>query len=303
MIRISIRCITKKSTFAVSLSILRKRSPFETYEEQKMKTTILSVICMLYSLCTADAMNILPHTSTNHSLDPSRITTNLPHKKRSPFSKEEDNRLKQLVEQYIKKHGEEKTGMWKDIAAQMENRNTRQCRERWRHSLSGTNSQKPWTQEEDELLLEKYREFGPKWIRIAKHLKRGLSETKTRLFKLSHKTNLHTAITALTLFVNFPLAPFNFPAVCPISLPKNQPHLQTTPTENQRGIQCNTLLNTPNQSSDSWTPSTVPLDLNIDNQTTPQTHQANFSTTLNSDQDELKESIFGNLDWDDPFLF
>ncbi|KIY47061.1 hypothetical protein FISHEDRAFT_19133, partial [Fistulina hepatica ATCC 64428] len=39
---------------------------------------------------------------------------------------------------------------------------------RYLHSLSATIKKTTWTQEEDEMLLEKYRVHGPKWATIAR---------------------------------------------------------------------------------------------------------------------------------------
>ena len=76
------------------------------------------------------------------------------------FSPEEDERLKELVSQFGEKN-------WKNIARQMPNRTTRQCRERYKNYLSPHLSNAVWTEEEDALLREKYAEIGPKWATIA----------------------------------------------------------------------------------------------------------------------------------------
>ncbi|KAH0788928.1 Myb-like DNA-binding domain containing protein [Histomonas meleagridis] len=86
--------------------------------------------------------------------------TRKPHPK-TKFTPEEDEKLKELVAN----HGENN---WYLISELMPGRNTRQCRERWRYYLSPEVSNAPWTEEEDNLLDEKYRQFGPKWKLIAK---------------------------------------------------------------------------------------------------------------------------------------
>ena len=84
--------------------------------------------------------------------------------KKEPFTQEEDNRLKELVA----KHG---TKNWSFIAKQMGNeRAPRSYRERWVNNLSLDITKKgPFTQEEDELLMQKFQEFGTKWTTIAKY--------------------------------------------------------------------------------------------------------------------------------------
>jgi hypothetical protein len=45
-------------------------------------------------------------------------------------------------------------------------RSDRQCRERWKNYLAPGLNQGPWTKAEDRLLVEKFRQFGPKWAQI-----------------------------------------------------------------------------------------------------------------------------------------
>lgn len=82
-------------------------------------------------------------------------------KKRAVFTKEEDKRLIKAVQDY----GE---GNWSLIASYVGNRTKRQCSERWRKFLCPTVNLSKWTQEEDNLLLMKFIELGPKWTLISK---------------------------------------------------------------------------------------------------------------------------------------
>ena len=68
------------------------------------------------------------------------------------FGADEDIQLKDLVLKY----GENN---WTQIAQNMPNRNARQCKERWCNYLSPNICKSPWTQDEDNLLLEKYKEM------------------------------------------------------------------------------------------------------------------------------------------------
>lgn len=77
------------------------------------------------------------------------------------FTAEEDEKLKMLV----LSHG---TSSWGFIAQLMGTRNHRQCRERWKNYINPALRNDPWTLEEDQLLVDKYAEFGPKWNKIAK---------------------------------------------------------------------------------------------------------------------------------------
>lgn len=77
------------------------------------------------------------------------------------FTYEDDQRLAQ----YVAMIGE---GDWNKIAKLMGDRNGRQCRERWNNYINPNLRTDAWTQDEIQLLMQKYEEFGPRWNRIAK---------------------------------------------------------------------------------------------------------------------------------------
>jgi hypothetical protein len=72
------------------------------------------------------------------------------------FTQTEDIKLLELVAA----HGERD---WPSIARQMQNRTVRQCRERWCNYLAPWVANGPWSADQNALLLEKFKEFGPKW--------------------------------------------------------------------------------------------------------------------------------------------
>lgn len=82
-------------------------------------------------------------------------------KKHAKFTEREDDKLTELVEEYGSQD-------WDLIASKMKGRNKRQCRERWCNYLSPSLNMNPWSTEEDKLLMEKYRQWGSKWVRISK---------------------------------------------------------------------------------------------------------------------------------------
>ena len=84
---------------------------------------------------------------------------------RQMFSAEEDFLLRSLVARFGDKD-------WKIIAENMPNRTTKQCRERYKNYLSPNIRNDPWTPEEDQILIQKYNELGPKWSTIASFLDR-----------------------------------------------------------------------------------------------------------------------------------
>ena len=82
---------------------------------------------------------------------------------RRTFSKEEDARLKYLVDNLGKKS-------WEEIAKMMPFRNSRQCKERYEGYLSPNIIHDQFSIEDDMIILEKYNEIGPKWTKISKLL-------------------------------------------------------------------------------------------------------------------------------------
>ncbi|OHS97146.1 hypothetical protein TRFO_36704 [Tritrichomonas foetus] len=85
---------------------------------------------------------------------------NTKKRSRRVFSLEEDQRLLKIIHRIGTKD-------WGKVAARMKNRTPRQCKERWSTYLSPYINKSPWTPEEEELLIQKYQEIGPKWSKIA----------------------------------------------------------------------------------------------------------------------------------------
>lgn len=81
---------------------------------------------------------------------------------RHKFTPEEDERLRSLVSML----GENN---WGEVAAKLGTRSARQCRERFKNYLSPNLKNEPWTEQEDNLLREKYAEYGAKWSVIANY--------------------------------------------------------------------------------------------------------------------------------------
>lgn len=90
------------------------------------------------------------------------LNQNVHSKVRSQFTKEEDAKLIQLVQKYTANN-------FNAIAKELPGRSVRQCRERWKHYLSPSVRNTPWTEDEDNLLRMKYYELGPKWVEISSY--------------------------------------------------------------------------------------------------------------------------------------
>ncbi|KAK8885744.1 hypothetical protein M9Y10_041197 [Tritrichomonas musculus] len=76
------------------------------------------------------------------------------------FTEFEDQKLRELVEQFGPRR-------WRRIAQLMPGRTARQCRDRYCNYLSPDFYNEKWTDEEDNLLIEKHKELGPQWVKIA----------------------------------------------------------------------------------------------------------------------------------------
>jgi len=117
------------------------------------------------------------------ALRPRTKSTN--RRPRSTFRPDEDFRLKELV----RRLGPD----WNEISRQMGSRNSRQCKERWSNYLSPEISAQPWTEEEDQLLLRKVGELGPKWVQMTAFFqKRTDSNLKNRWFVLMRRARKAT---------------------------------------------------------------------------------------------------------------
>ena len=90
-------------------------------------------------------------------------------KRRNPWTQSEDSAIISLVNKYG-------TNNWTTIATEMSNyfksqsRNGKQCRERWHNHLDPNINKEYWTENEEEILFNKHKEFGNKWSDIAKYL-------------------------------------------------------------------------------------------------------------------------------------
>jgi hypothetical protein len=77
------------------------------------------------------------------------------------FTQEEDAALLRLVDE----HG---VNAWTTICSCMKGRTSRQCKERYYTYLSPDVTTAPWTSQEDDLVVQKVGEFGPRWSDISK---------------------------------------------------------------------------------------------------------------------------------------
>ncbi|KAM3861292.1 transcriptional activator Myb [Diretmus argenteus] len=101
----------------------------------------------------------------DHDYDGSLAKAGKRHLGKTRWTREEDEKLKKLVEL----HGSED---WKLIAGLLANRTDVQCQHRWQKVLNPELIKGPWTKEEDQRVIELVQKYGAKrWSVIAKHLK------------------------------------------------------------------------------------------------------------------------------------
>ncbi|XP_042009479.1 transcription factor MYB77-like [Salvia splendens] len=82
---------------------------------------------------------------------------------KGPWSPEDDARLRELVQQ----HGPRN---WSLISKSIPGRSGKSCRLRWCNQLSPVVAHRPFTPEEDAIILRAHAEIGNKWATIARQL-------------------------------------------------------------------------------------------------------------------------------------
>lgn len=81
---------------------------------------------------------------------------------KNKFSMSEDAALQNLVKRY----GDND---WVTIAKMLRTKNSRQCHDRWFYYLSPKLNHGPFTEEEDNKLIQLQQKYGQRWVKIAKH--------------------------------------------------------------------------------------------------------------------------------------
>lgn len=103
-----------------------------------------------------------------------------PHKTREPWTKIEDRAILNLVEKF--------GNNWTLISNFIEGRTGKQVRDRYLNKLNPRINRKKFSEKEDSIILEKFKEIGPKWLLISKEL-HGRSENmiKNRFYSYLKK--------------------------------------------------------------------------------------------------------------------
>lgn len=129
------------------------------------QNTLNIALCSL----SMDIFNIKTCPGQKFYITQIRMSDSLIQKKytKCPFTAEEDEILKQLVSCCNHKEID-----WNHIAIQMNNRNARQCKDRWEGYLDSNINKDVFTNEENYFILKKVEEIGKKWKVISSMMER-----------------------------------------------------------------------------------------------------------------------------------
>lgn len=83
--------------------------------------------------------------------------------KRKCWTKEEDEELLNLVHKYGPQQ-------WKAISEIIKSKSAKQCRDHYFNCLDPNINTALWTNEEEKILLKKYKQYGAHWSKIRKYL-------------------------------------------------------------------------------------------------------------------------------------
>lgn len=167
--------LVQKNNFLYSpipQTLLNKSSVIaSTNLPQHMKDSLIHALLINHNKLINNADNTI-------SIDKNQNNTCSP---RILFSKEEDERIKILVNIFGTRH-------WDLIAQFIEGRTAKQCRDRYSNYLVPGYFQGEWSEDEDSLLIKLYNEHGPKWSQIQKSFKnRSSNNIKNRWNYFVHR--------------------------------------------------------------------------------------------------------------------
>lgn len=150
---------------------------FKTHEQPSSSETVQHPSTTRYSRSP-------PSPFQQNMYVPESIAFGHEPKAKRPWTEEEDNQLRALTQ----RHG---VGLWATIAQSIPGRTGKQVRERWLNHLSPGVVKRPWSAEEDRIIINTHLRYGNAWSKIAKLLNgRSDNSVKNRFY-----TSLRRRIT------------------------------------------------------------------------------------------------------------
>ncbi|MDR1434986.1 MAG: hypothetical protein LBI77_01105 [Puniceicoccales bacterium] len=135
---------------------IRRKKRWSLAEDKALVTLVMQYGTKNWKLISEQMIGCTPRQCKNRWFDSLDLS-----KKSRHWTREEEQQLIALVQQ----NG---TESWPDKAVQIPGRTTIQCREHWKNCLDSSKNRGPWTQEEDQRLVEQFQKMGSKWAQIAK---------------------------------------------------------------------------------------------------------------------------------------
>lgn len=130
-------------------------------EEDELSSLLSNTITSTLSLVDGNDLKKKKNNTRKRASSKSKKTD--PAHVKGAWSDEEDQKLKELVEEFGPKR-------WSLISQQLPGRIGKQCRERWYNHLDPSVKKDWWTPEEDRIIIEFHEKNGNQWAQIAKLL-------------------------------------------------------------------------------------------------------------------------------------
>ncbi|KAL0891458.1 hypothetical protein Bca101_015441 [Brassica carinata] len=151
------------------MEMLQRKSSIETEPRtlhlDQIENAREEALCVIKTKTFQEALDIFTKVEMEiATIEMSRGSNSFDNKKtkfRDHWKPFEDDKLKQLVEQY----GPHR---WSIIGQHISGRTGKSCRQRWYNQLAPYINKAPFTREEEERLLEAHRIHGNRWAVIAK---------------------------------------------------------------------------------------------------------------------------------------
>ncbi|OHT06949.1 hypothetical protein TRFO_24913 [Tritrichomonas foetus] len=129
-----------------------------TQEEDRLLETLVKKLGNRWSLMAQSFEDRSPSqlaTRWSKTVNPQLV--------KGPFTHDEDIK----IIEHVRKYGAQK---WSLLKKEMPERSAKQCRERWTNNLNPCIVKHPWTEYEDNLIIQLVNQFGSKWALISKML-------------------------------------------------------------------------------------------------------------------------------------